>query len=253
MRRHVPGAAQPLDVLGGVGVVVGRVAGRDGVGAAGGGRLGDRAEVGDRVVTGLELRLVEHLLTVEQVAAVDRARHSHAAPVDCHDRMALEHVGAGTRQPDRQLNRCRQIRARCHHQRTGVLGGLHRTGAHHADAHRSRCAADRVEIGVVGGAVQRHAGQRLDSGVAEDLRRAVVPRQIVLRRLDRRRTVGLLVVGGLPLRMRPGVGGVTRIGGQKGRASGQQSRDNDGRGAQGTDQTTPMHANHSTDQVVSRP
>ena len=85
-RRDIPGAAQPFDVLGGVRVVVGRVAGGDGVGAARGRGLRDGAEVGDRVVAGLELGLVEHLLPVEQVAAVEGARHAHAAPVDRDDR-----------------------------------------------------------------------------------------------------------------------------------------------------------------------
>ncbi len=85
---HVPGAAQPLDVLGGVGVVVRGVPGGDRVGAHGGRGLSDRAQVGDGIVTGFELCLLEHLPAVGQVAAVEFAGHPHAAAVHRDDRMA---------------------------------------------------------------------------------------------------------------------------------------------------------------------
>src|SRR6185312_16416270 len=100
---HVPRAAQPLDVGGGVRVVVRGGARRDGVGAVGGGGVGDLGQVGHRIVAGLELRLVAHLLTVELVPAVDGARHADAATVDSDDGVGGEHVGAGPGQPDRQL------------------------------------------------------------------------------------------------------------------------------------------------------
>ncbi len=184
---HVPRAAQPFDVLGGVPVVVGRGAGRDGVGAGGGGGLRDGVEVGDGVVAGLELGLVDHFLPVRQVAAVQRGRHPGAAAVDRHDRMRLEHVGACAGQPHRQLGRRRQIRTGGHHQWPGVLRGLRRAGPHHADADGSVGAVDRIEVGVIAGAVQRDAGQRRHGGVTEYPRRAVPPGQVVLRRCDRRR------------------------------------------------------------------
>ncbi len=121
-RRHIPRAPQPFDVLGGVRIVVCGVAGRDGVGAAGRRGLDDLAEVGDGVVAGLELGLIEHRLAVVEVAAVQRLRHADATAVDRHDRPRLEHVGARPRKPDRQLHRRRQVRSGGHHQWAGVVG-----------------------------------------------------------------------------------------------------------------------------------
>ena len=89
------------------------------------------AEVGDGVVTGLELRLVEHLLAVEQVAAVQVAGQADAAAVDGDDRVGLEDVGAAAGQPHRQLRRRRQVRARSSspagRRRAGVAADFART------------------------------------------------------------------------------------------------------------------------------
>ena len=165
----------------------------------------------------------------------NRSRQSIAPTCPCRagrrDTMGLQHVGARARQPDRQLHRGRQVRAGRHHQRSGVFRGLHGAGAHHADAHRSGGAVDRVEVGVVAGAVQRDAGERLD---AESLNTCEV--QLRQDRSFLGASIGgwtvRLVLGRLALRAGAGVGGIARIGGQEGRASGQQSRQNDGRGAQ---------------------
>ncbi len=67
---------------------------RDGVGAVCGGGVGDVGEIGDRVVAGLELRLIAHRLPGKVIPAVDRARHADAAAVDGDDGVGLQHVGA---------------------------------------------------------------------------------------------------------------------------------------------------------------
>ena len=229
--------------VGSVGVVVGRVAGRDGVGAAGGGVLHDVGEVGDRVVAGFELRLVADLLSVELVEAVHRARQAHAAAVDGDDRVAVQHVGAGTRQPHRQLQRRRQVRSGGEDQRAGVMGSLHRAGAHDTDAQRPGRTVDRVEVGVVACAIQFDAGCRGHRGVAEFLRRAVMPGQVVLGCGDRRRAVGRLRRRGVSLWPRARVGGEARVGSQPGRAAGQQPGHHDQRGG---DCGVPAHADHSS-------
>ena len=184
---HVPQVAQPLDVRGGVRVVVGRLARRDGVGAVRGGGVRDVGQVGHRIVAGLELRLIAHRLAVGRVAAVDRARHAHAAAVDGDDGVSAQHVGARPRQPDRQLGRRRQVRAGGEDQRPGVVRGLVGAGADHADAQGPGSAVG-VEVGVVVRAVQLDARRRRNPGVGEQLRRAVVPGQVVLGCRDRGRT-----------------------------------------------------------------
>ncbi|CFE48812.1 Uncharacterised protein [Mycobacterium tuberculosis] len=88
-----------------MGVVVGGLAWRDGVGAVGGGGVGDVGKVGHRIVASLELRLITHLVAVKVIAAVDWARHAHAAAVDGDNGVAAEHIDARVCQPDRQLRR----------------------------------------------------------------------------------------------------------------------------------------------------
>ena len=62
---------------------------------------------------------------------------------------------------DSQTGSCdrrRQVRAGGDDQRAGVVRRLRRAGAHHADAQGPGGAVDRVEVGVVAGAVQLDAG-----------------------------------------------------------------------------------------------
>ena len=232
-----------------MGVVVGGVSGCDGVGAAGGGVVHDVREVGDGVVARFELRLVLDLLAIELLEAVDRARAAHAASVDGDDGMFVEHVGAGACQPDRQLQRRRQVRAGGEHQGAGIVRSLLRFGAHHADAQRSGSPVHRVEVGVVARAIQLDAGGRRGAGIAEFLRCAVVPRQFVLRLGYRRWPAGCRRLGCLALRPGAGVGGEARVGGQAGCTAGQQCGHHDQRrGECGA----PAHADHSSDWLIDQ-
>jgi len=86
-------------------VVVGGVTRGNRVGAHRRRGLSDRAQVGDWVVAGLELRLVEHFPAVEQVATVQVAGQPHAAAIHGDDRTGLEYVCPGMRQPHRELDR----------------------------------------------------------------------------------------------------------------------------------------------------
>ena len=105
------------------------------------------------------------ILAVEAVAAVDRARHAHAATVDGDDRVGL----AARRRPprDSQTGSCVDDGRSEPVVKTsgpGVGRGLVRAGADHADAHGAGPAVDRVQVGVVVGAIQldarRRAGRR---------------------------------------------------------------------------------------------
>lgn len=130
----------------------------DGVGAVGGGFVGDRRKVGHRVIAGLELRLITHLGALVVVAAVDRARHAHPTAVDGNDRVGAQHVGTGMGQPDRQLSRRRQVGAGGEDQGPGVAWRLAGAGAHHADTDGPGSAVDRIQVVVEGRALQPGAG-----------------------------------------------------------------------------------------------
>jgi hypothetical protein len=141
-----------------VGVVVRRIAGGDGVGAVGGGGHGDGAELGHRVVAGLELGLVEHLGALERIAAVtalDRPmpRRSTATTGWLLSMSVPERVS--------HTGSCSElgVRAGGEHHRAGVGGVCSRSGAHRTHGDLAAGAVDRVQVGVVGGAVQGDAGR----------------------------------------------------------------------------------------------
>ena len=224
--------AQPLDVLGGVDVVVGRITRCEGVGAAVVAVTAISDEVGHPVIARLELRLVAHFLRSKisrqsNDAGQAEPRRSTATigrPSSTSPPARDNHFGNATDDG--------RSEPRGEHQRAGVGWGGHRAGANYPDGQGADGVVDRIEVDVVAGALHRDPGWCRVPRPGEHPRRAVAPGQVVLRGGDRRWPIRRRR-GGVPAAAALGVGGVPGIGGQTRRAAGQQRADREecGKGA----------------------